>query len=156
MDAELVSGSESFQSGTGGGQHRPPVPFTYTQKFEELCPLYLSLGMTYEQYWDGDPAMTVMFRKAHDLKLEQENQRLWLQGAYFYEALCCITPALRLMKPQKPTPYRSEPMPLHTKHEQPERKESHEKKSDKRAKAYMEMFAMSFNKQFEGKEGKHG
>ena len=153
MDAELVSGSESSQSGTGGGQHRPPVPFTFTEKFEELCPFYLSLGMTWEQYWDGDASMTIMFRKAYELKQEQENQRLWLQGAYFYEALCCVAPALRMFKPQKPTPYRSEPIPLTGKREPPERKEDREKKSDQKAKAYMEMFAMSFNKQFEEKGG---
>ena len=32
-------------------------------------------------------------------------------------------------------------------------KEDREKKSDRKAKAYMEMFAMSFNKQFEEKGG---
>lgn len=153
MDAELVSGSESSHSGTGGGQHRSPVPFTYTQKFEELCPLYLSLGMTYEQYWDGDASMTVMFRKAHELKQEEENQRLWLQGAYFYEALCDVAPALRMLKPQKPTPYRSEPIPLRSKNEPPKQKDDREKKSDAKAKAYMEMFAINFNKQFEKKGG---
>ncbi len=153
MDAELVSGSESSQSGTGGGQHRPPVPFTYTQKFEELCPFYMSIGMTYDQYWNEDACMVVMFRRAYELRQEQENQRLWLQGAYFYEALCCVAPALRMIKPQKPKPYRSEPIPLQAKHEPPERREDREKKSDKQAKAFMEMFAMSFNKQFEEKKG---
>lgn len=151
MDAELVSGSESSNSGRGGGQHRPPLSFTYTRKFEELCPLYMSLGMTYEQYWDGDASMTVMFRKAHDLKQEQENQRLWLQGAYFYEALLCVAPALRLVKPRKPAPYRSEPIPLVSEkyRESSRENEDRKKQSDEKAKAYMEMFAMSFNQQYE-------
>lgn len=115
----------------------------------------MALGMTYEQYWDGDASMTVMFRKAHELKQEQDNQRLWLQGAYFYEALCCVAPALRFIKPQKPTPYRSEPMPLtrEKRREPVEEKEDKERKSDEKAKAYLEMFAMSFNKQFETKGG---
>lgn len=113
----------------------------------------MSLGMTYEQYWHGDASMTAMFRKAHELKQEADNQRLWLQGAYFYEALCCVAPALRMIKPQKPTPYRSEPFPQTGKSEPPKRKEDREKKSDMKAKAYMEMFAMSFNKQFETKGG---
>ena len=43
--------------------------------------------------------------------------------------------------------------PLTGKREPPERKEDREKKSDRKAKAYMEMFAMSFNKQFEEKGG---
>lgn len=154
MDSELVSGSESVELGRGGGQHRPPLPFTYTPKFEELCPFYMSIGMTYDQYWNEDCTMVVMFRKAHELRQESENQKLWLQGLYIYEALCCVTPAMRVMKPQKPLPYHSEPIPLTGEKpaDKPKEQERQEK-SDNKAKAYMEMFAMSFNKQFEKKGG---
>lgn len=154
MDSELVSGSESEQHGRGGGQNRPPSHFTYSKKFEELCPFYMSIGMTYDQYWNEDCTMVVMFRKAHELRQESENQKLWLQGLYIYEALCCVTPAMRVMKPQKPLPYRSEPIPLTGEKpaDKPKEQERQEK-SDNKAKAYMEMFAMNFNKQFEKKGG---
>ena len=151
MDSELVSGSE-FQLGRDGGQNRPTLPFTYTKKFEELCPLYMSFGMTYDQYWNEDSTMVKMYRKAHELRQESENQKLWLQGLYIYEALCCVTPAMRVMKPQKPIPYRSEPISLTGEKSKP-KEEMRKEKSDSKAKAYMEMFAMSFNKQFEKKGG---
>lgn len=44
-------------------------------------------GMTYEQFWYGDPYLVVLFRKAHELQVEQRNQELWLQGLYFYNAV---------------------------------------------------------------------
>lgn len=153
MDSELVSGSESEYIGRDGGQNRPTLPFTYSKKFEELCPLYMSFGMTYDQYWNEDSTMVTMYRKAHELRQEVENQKLWLQGLYIYEALCCVTPAMRVMKPQKPIPYRSEPISLTGKSSEKPKEEQRKENSDNKAKAYMEMFAMSFNKQFEKKGG---
>lgn len=155
MDSELVSGSESEENGQGGGQKRPPALRAYTEKFEELCPFYMSIGMTYDQYWNEDSTMVVMFRKAYELQQESTNQKLWLQGLYIYQALCCVVPAMRVMKPQKPLSYPSEPLSLDGKESGNDAKEqSRQEKSDNKAKAYMEMFAMSFNKQFEEKGGK--
>ena len=45
------------------------------------------MGMTYEQYWDGNPAIAVAYRKAYKLKREIENENAWLQGFYFYDAV---------------------------------------------------------------------
>lgn len=44
-------------------------------------------GMTYEQFWYGDPFLVITFRKAHELQVEQRNQELWLQGLYIYNAV---------------------------------------------------------------------
>lgn len=44
-------------------------------------------GMTYEQFWYGDPCLVIPFRKVHELQVEQRNQELWLQGLYFYNAV---------------------------------------------------------------------
>lgn len=43
--------------------------------------------MTYEQFWAGDPYIAVLYRRAHELQIEQENQKLWLQGLYFHNAV---------------------------------------------------------------------
>lgn len=43
--------------------------------------------MTYEQFWYGDPYLAVYYRKAHELRIEQRNQELWLQGLYNYNAM---------------------------------------------------------------------
>lgn len=154
MDSERVSRSESVTAGRGGGSvSRPSLPFTYTEKFNELFPYYLAIGMTYEQYWDGDCALVADYRRAQEIRNDMENQRLWLQGMYVYEAICCVAPVLRpLSKAKKPLRYRAEPYPMReTAHQKSER--IIEEKQDEKAKSVMEMFMTQFNKRFEKKGG---
>lgn len=89
----MVSDSLSFAEGSGGDTTTAPF-YTYTEKFNELFPYYLSIGMTEEQYWDKDSRLVVSYRKADELRMTRKNQELWLQGAYFYEALCRVSPLL--------------------------------------------------------------
>ena len=49
--------------------------------------MYIAMGMSYEQFWDGHPHLAVAYRKAHKLKQELANQQAWLQGLYVYDAL---------------------------------------------------------------------
>lgn len=43
--------------------------------------------MSYEQFWDGLPEMTVMYRKAYYLRIDDDNRSNWLLGAYIYDAV---------------------------------------------------------------------
>lgn len=158
MDSELVTGSQSnTNTARGGGTDRPPRAFRYTDKFEELCPIYMLMGMSYDEFWNGDCMMVVAVRKAYELRQEEENRRAWAQGLYFYEALCDVAPALRAVKPKKPVPYPTEPHPLKKQTEvKRERTVSEEEKRAKRGKTYMEIFAVSFNKQFQQQQEKKG
>lgn len=42
--------------------------------------------MTHDQFWDDDPWLVDVFRRAHNLKIEARNQELWLQGLYIHNA----------------------------------------------------------------------
>lgn len=53
-------------------------------------PYYLSIGMSHEQYWDDDPWLADVFRKAHNLKIEMRNQELWMQGLYIHQAFNAV------------------------------------------------------------------
>ena len=44
-------------------------------------------GMTYDQFWHGDPWMAASYREAYVARRKAENERDWLQGAYFYNAV---------------------------------------------------------------------
>lgn len=55
--------------------------------YEHDCPYYMSIGMTYEQYWFGDPLMVRAFYKAEQIRQEQADYNAWLQGAYFKQAI---------------------------------------------------------------------
>ena len=109
MGDKLVAGLPEDES--EGGREKSPL--RYTDKFEELCPMYMSLGMTYSDYWDGDCVLTKYYRKKYELDRDRKNFELWLQGMYIYEALLDVYPVLNpLSKEKKPIPYRSEPIPL--------------------------------------------
>lgn len=64
--------------------------YDYESILNEWFPYYLSLGMTYEQYWCSDPYLTVHYQKARKMKFDYDNQMAWLQGLYTYDALSAI------------------------------------------------------------------
>lgn len=150
MDSELVSSS---LSATEGSEHQSSSPhFTYTERFYELFPYYLSIGMTAEQYWDGDCTLVKYYRKAEELRNEKRNQELWLQGMYIYEAICDVAPILHAFakKGTKPTPYSEKPYPLNAKQSKRDEEEKQRRIAEK-GKRFMEAMAASINKKFEGK-----
>ncbi|WP_160665100.1 hypothetical protein [Colidextribacter sp. OB.20] len=106
--------------------------------FAQECPYYLSIGMTWDQYWYGDVRMTWALREAHNLRLEQQNQMLWLQGQYFYSVLGSFVPVLVTVpkKNAKVLPY-PELRPLFPKGPTPEELEEQEKQESLRAELYM-------------------
>ena len=151
MDSDLVSDSLSSTEGSGGVTTTAPLK-TYTEKFDELFPYYLSIGMTEEQYWDKDSLLVKAYRKADELRMNRANRDMWIQGAYVYDALLRVSPILHAYakKGTKPEPYISEPFALTD--EQEERKqEAKAKKAFDKGKAMMEGFMMHHNKKFEGK-----
>ncbi len=125
----------------------------YGEKFEEIFPYYLSLGMTYEQFWNGDPQLAVYYRKAEELRNEKKNQEMWMQGLYVYEAICNASPILRAFakKGTKPHPYPTQPHPLKSEIKREEVKK--EKAQMEKARDVMDAFAAKFNHQFMKKEG---
>ena len=75
-------------------------------------PTYLAMGMTSEEYWKGDPYLTVVYRKAWDLRKEQRNHEMWLQGLYVYDAVGSIMSSLFKGKGQQAAKYPDKPYRL--------------------------------------------
>lgn len=119
-----------------------PSPESHTDVFYEYFPFYLSIGMTYDQYWNDDCTLTNYYSKAHKLRNEYKNQELWLQGMYIYDALCCVSPVLHAFaKPRtKPLPYPKKPYDL-TGDTVKEEKEKQEKANRDKAKALFEAWS---------------
>ena len=99
MGSELVNGSASH--------------FSYSKLFREQCIVYMSIGMSYEEFWEKDVDLVKFYREAHQLKQKQKDYDLWLQGRYFYDALCAVSPVLHAFAPQgtKAHPYVEQPYP---------------------------------------------
>ena len=112
--------------------------------------------MSYEQFWEQDCTLVRHYRKAAKIKQDFDNQQLWLQGLYFYEALCGVAPVLNAFakKGTKPTPYRDSPYPLAT-GASDKKSEGKLAKGDTKAKAFMEMFMIHNNKKYDKKGGEN-
>ena len=143
----MVTSSESVD---GDGQS-VPISNSYTSKFYEVFPYYLSIGMTPEQYWEGDCTLVKYYRKAEEIRNEKRNQEMWLQGMYVYEAICDVSPILHAFakKGAKPHPYPSKPYAISEKQLKQAREEK-ERKLMEKGKRFMEAVMLSTNKRFEG------
>lgn len=145
----MVSGSLSADTGSGCKSHSPFL--TYTEQFYEVFPYYLSIGMTYEQFWNDDPSLVIYYRKANELAIERKNQELWLQGLYIYEALCDVSPLLHAMakKGTKAQPYSEKPYSI-TAAQRKREKEEQERREANKGKIFMEMLMAQNNKKYNG------
>ena len=103
----------------------------------------MSIGMSYEDFWDGDVDMVTTYRMAAELRDKRRNQELWLQGMYIYEALCDASPLFRFSMKKgtvRPEPYAKEPYPI-TAAELKERELRDARIKEERLKAEFALFA---------------
>lgn len=106
-----------------------------TEQFNKYCPFYISLGMTYEQFWEGDPTMTKDYLEAYRQKEKREAEKMkwamWEQGLYVYEAICDVAPVLQAFsKSKKPLPYPERPWGLDKLKEEQDKQEKEEKQKE--------------------------
>ena len=86
-----------------------------SKEFKRICPYFISIGMTYEQFWYEDPTIATSYLKAFKIKQKREieilDYKMWKQGMYIYEALCDVSPILHAFckKGTKPLPYPETP-----------------------------------------------
>ncbi len=68
--------------------------------------------MTYDQFWKGDPELVVYYRRAYEERKEYDAMMAYLQGRYFYDALCLVSPLFNDFKPKKPRKWLKQPYPI--------------------------------------------
>ena len=91
---------------------RPLVESTsLTKLFEKACPIYMSYGMSYNDFWYGPAFMTTFYRDAYKLRLRQQDENNWMLGMYVYEAILDCSPILHAFSKNgtKPLPYVEKP-----------------------------------------------
>lgn len=86
----------------------------------------MAIGMTYEQYWYGDPTMVRAFYEAHKLRLEHENELAWLYGAYTVKALDATVGNMFRKEGTQPSEYPKEPISIKKEEEKPKDDNSEE------------------------------
>lgn len=126
-----------------------------TQLFEKACPIYMSYGMSYNDFWYGPAFMTTFYKDANKLKLRQQDENNWMIGMYVYEAILDCSPVLHAFskKGTKPLPYADKPFLMDKLNEKDEVTEEEEKENE-RLKFIIKMnnWFRATQKQFENKE----
>ena len=105
--------------------------------------------MTYDQYWNDDPELAVHYRKADEIRIDRQNQLIWLQGLYIYEALCDVAPIFNAgaKKGTKVRPYTNQPYSITERSRKLEEQEKERRVAEK-GKKMMQMFAANANRRF--------
>ena len=124
----------------------------YKDAFEKACPIYMSYGLTYDDFWYGDPYKAKYQREAYKLKIRHEDEMMWEQGMYIYEAIYDCSPILRpFSKAQKPLPYLSEPY-LVTEDKKEKDKEKEIEQERLKAQVWINNWALQAQRHFKNKE----
>ena len=141
-------------------EEKPRVEDTsLTILFEKACPIYMSYGMSYKDFWYGPAFMTTFYRDAHRLKVRQQDENNWMLGMYVYEAILDCTPVLHAFskKGTKPLPYSENPYlmdKLDTKTKAQREQEEQQSQENERLKFIVQMnnWCRATKKQFENKK----
>lgn len=153
MGSVLVTEDTTHSEGDGR-KNRPSPILRYSDEFEKMCGYYLSMGMSYHDYWDGDNCMVRYYRDKFERETTRANYLAWLQGAYIYEALIDVSPAFNpLSSRHKPFPYRDDLIPITSAQSKATQERVNNQKMQN-GKEAMRALAAEFNKRFkEEKEG---
>lgn len=107
------------------------------------------MGMTYDQFWLGEPKLVGFYRKADDIRRRRVNEELWLAGIYTSDALAS-TVGNMFSKGNK-NKYPKEPYPV-SREEQKERQEREQKAKMERIKAAFTARALGVNAKLGGEK----
>lgn len=128
-----------------------PSPLCYDKTFDEYCAYYMSIGMSYDDYWDGDCCKAKYYREMDKLIKKRRNEELWLQGLYIYNILINVSPVFNpLSTRKKPYPYFDIPIPISSDESKAAEQIRNQKKLEN-GKEAMRAMMIALNKQFTDK-----
>ena len=98
----------------------------------------MAIGMTYEQYWYGDPLMVRAFYKADKIRQQRLVEEAWLNGAYVLRAIDATVGNIVRKKGAEPAVYPKEPFRLE---EEPKKTQTEEDKQKEEEKERLRLVA---------------
>lgn len=134
-------------------KEKPKEKPTISKIFREAFPHYLAIGMSAEEYWDGEAWLVKSYREAYRIRMENENRvadrDAWRIGEYIRQALVSVPITVNGFAPKgrKLSEYPEKPMMAIA--EEREREENEKKKQDNQqqlAQAMFQAFVEKMNK----------
>lgn len=102
----------------------------------KLCPAYMAMGMTWDEFWHRPTKVHWAYRKAWEQKKAYRNWEMWWQGSYVYDALLRVSPLMRAAFGKgrvEADKYPDEPYPM-------SKKEAEERAEAKRVQSLKRLF----------------
>ena len=94
-------------------------------------------GMTYDDYWHGDPMMASAYREAYIMKQKKENEMMWINGMYTLNAFSVVMANAFREKGKPAVEYLSKPIELF-----PKTKQEKEQEAEEERKKIADMFTL--------------
>ena len=99
-----------------GGQRQLSSPSEIVDFLDEMCSFFMSIGMSYKDYWEGENALPDFYLRAYKMKREREmddaNIKAWLNGFYDFAAYSMAISNAFAGKDDTPSQYFDKPQPL--------------------------------------------
>lgn len=113
-----------------------------SEVFDRLCPYYMLYGMTYDEYWYGDPWRLKVYKEASMLRDRKENTMQWLMGIYTNHAVSVAIANAFRRKGSPPIKYLEKPLDIFPKTEAEEKAEQEQKQKEiiQKLSAWEKMF----------------
>lgn len=87
-------------------------PFSFSKLFHDVEAYYISIGMTYDQFWYGDVWLAKVYRDAEGLRERRANTEAWRNGFYIASAISFSVGNMLPKKGSKSIKYMDRPLPL--------------------------------------------
>lgn len=87
---------------------------SYTNAFETVCPYYMSIGVSYDDFWNGNFEICKYAREAEKIRKKRMNEECWWNSLYTFRALCDASVLFHDFMKEKPDLQFStkEPLPM--------------------------------------------
>lgn len=142
---------------TEGEKPKQASSTPYGDIFDQLFPHYLLMGMTPEQYWDGEYGLKKAYREAYRMRMENEQRMAdrnnWYMGQYLIRVLQCVPLLVGGLNVKQGTELPDYPdKPFFEKYEaekEQEVRKKHEEDQSQLAMAMFQAMAAKMNKNIE-------
>ena len=91
------------------------VKKTFGEVFREQCPIYMTFGMTYDEFYFGTPRLVEIYRDKYNLDRDRMSFDLWLAGYYNFIAVSTALSNAFQDKGKKADEYIKDPIPIRPK-----------------------------------------
>jgi len=138
VDDDPVREGSPDNAEDGSDGENTVTPISLAEMFMQICPAYMAMGMTWNEFWHSNTKVHRAYREAWRQRKAYRNWEMWWQGGYIYEALLKVAPVMRAAFGKgkvEPGKYSEEPYPL-------SQKEADERAEARRRQRMEQMLAM--------------